>query len=136
MSVMLRDVMTKNVLTTSPDATVADAAKAMTDRRIGSACVVDEQGRLLGIITERDVLRAAGSGRDLVRESVTEWMTPDPVTIGPDEMPCSEIANIMMERGFRHLPILDGDELIGIVSMRDVWRFSFLPSEPDDVQRA
>ncbi|MDP8960654.1 MAG: CBS domain-containing protein [Actinomycetota bacterium] len=136
MSVMLRDVMTKNVLTTSPGATVADAAKAMTDRKIGSACVVDEQGRLLGIITERDVLRAAGSGRDLVNESVTEWMTPDPITIGPDEMPCSEIANIMMERGFRHLPILDGDALIGIVSMRDVWRFSFLPSEPDDVLRA
>lgn len=136
MSVMLRDVMTKDVLTTSPDATVADAARAMTDRKIGSACVVDDQGRLLGIITERDVLRAAGSGRDLVKESVTEWMTPDPITIGPDEMPCSEIANIMMERGFRHLPILDGDELIGIVSMRDVWRFSFLPSEPDDVLRA
>ncbi len=136
MSVMLRDVMTKDVLTTSPDATVADAARAMTERKIGSACVVDERGRLLGIITERDVLRAAGSGRDLVNESVTGWMTPDPITIGPDEMPCSEIANIMMERGFRHLPILEDDELIGIVSMRDVWRFSFLPAEPDDVLRA
>lgn len=128
---MLRDVMTKDVLTTTPDATVAGAAKAMTDRGIGSACVVEE-GRLVGIITERDVLRAAASGRDLNKELVRDWMTPDPVTIHPDELP-SEVARILQERGFRHLPVVEGEELVGIVSMRDVWRFSFLPSEPDDM---
>lgn len=129
---MLRDLMTRDVLTTSPETSVAGAAEAMTGRRIGSACVVDEGGQLLGIITERDVLRAAASGQDLGAESVTEWMTPDPVTIGPDEVP-SEVATVMRERNFRHLPILEDDELIAIVSMRDLWGFVFLPSEPDDM---
>lgn len=129
---MLRDLMTSDVLTTSPDTTVAGAAEAMTDRRIGSACVVDEDGRLRGIITERDVLRAAASGRDLGDERVTEWMTPDPVTVGPDEVP-SEVATVMRERNFRHLPVLEDDELVGILSMRDLWGYVFLPSEPDDM---
>ncbi len=129
---MLRDLMTRDVLTTSPETSVAGAARAMTERRIGSACVVDEGGRLLGIITERDVLRAAASGQDLGAERVTEWMTPDPVTIGPDEVP-SEVATVMRERNFRHLPVLEDDELIAIVSMRDLWGFVFLPSEPDDM---
>lgn len=129
---MLRDLMTSDVLTTSPDTTVAVAARAMTDRGIGSACVVDEDGQLRGIITERDVLRAAASGRDLSTETVTGWMTPDPVTIGPEQVP-SEVATVMRERNFRHLPIVEDDELIGIVSMRDLWGFVFLPSEPDDM---
>lgn len=129
---MLRDLMTSDVLTTSPDTTIAGAAEAMTDRRIGSACVVDEDGRLQGIITERDVLRAAASGRDLGDERVTEWMTPDPVTVGPDEVP-SEVATVMRERNFRHLPVLEDDELVGILSMRDLWGYVFLPSEPDDM---
>lgn len=129
---MLSDVMTKDVLTTTPDATVSGAAKAMTDRRVGSACVVGDRGELRGIITERDVLRAAASGRDLNEEQVSDWMTPDPVTIDPQEVP-SRVAAVMMDRGFRHIPVIDQDELVGIVSMRDVWRFSFLPSEPDDM---
>lgn len=129
---MLRDLMTSDVLTTSQDTTVAGAAEAMTDRRIGSACVVDEDGRLQGIITERDVLRAAASGRDLGDERVTGWMTPDPVTVGPDEVP-SEVATVMRERNFRHLPVLEDGELVGILSMRDLWGYVFLPSEPDDM---
>ncbi len=129
---MLGDVMTRDVLTTSPDDTVAAAARAMTDREVGSACVLAGSGELRGIITERDVLRAAASGRDLASEPVTEWMTPEPVTAGPGEVP-SEIATIMRERGFRHLPVLEGGELAGIVSMRDLWGFVFLPSEPDDM---
>lgn len=129
---MLSDVMTKDVLATSPDSSVADAAKAMTDRKVGSACVLDEDGELKGIITERDVMRAAASGRDLTSERVTEWMTPEPVTVDPEALP-SEVAATMVERNFRHVPVCDAGELIGIVSMRDVWRFSFLPSEPDDM---
>ena len=128
---MLRDLMTRDVLTTGTDVSVAEAARVMTERGIGSACLVDD-GQLRGIITERDVLRAAASGRDLNAEPVTAWMTADPVTITPDELP-SRVAAIMAERGFRHLPVLDGGELVGIISMRDVWRFSFLPSEPDDM---
>lgn len=127
----LTDVMTKDVLTASADDTVSGAAKAMTDRGIGSACVV-EDGRLLGIITERDVLRAAASGKDLTAESVRDWMTAEPITIDTDQLP-SSVAAILQERGFRHLPVVTDGALVGIVSMRDVWRFSFLPSEPDDM---
>lgn len=129
---MLRDLMTTDVLTTGPDTTVAGAATAMTDRHVGSACVVDDDGALVGIITERDVLRAAASGRDLTEEQVTAWMTPDPVTTGPDDVP-SEVAATMREGDFRHLPVVEGGELAGIVSMRDLWRASFLPAEPDDM---
>lgn len=129
---MLREVMTHDVLSTRPEASVAEAAKAMTDRRIGSACVLGEEGDLVGIITERDVLRAAASGKDLTGERVTQWMTANPITISPDEVP-SQVAAIMQERGFRHLPVCDGGDLVGIVSLRDVWNFSFLPSEPDDM---
>lgn len=128
---MLRDVMTKDVLTTTPDASVAGAAKAMADRKIGSACVVDG-GELKGIITERDVLRAAASGNDLTKETVATWMTADPITIGPDEVP-SEVASVMRERNFRHVPIVEGDDLVGIVSLRDLWGFAFLPQQPDDM---
>ena len=128
---MLRDIMTRDVLTTGTDVSVAEAARVMVERGIGSACLVDDAG-LRGIITERDVLRAAASGRDLNAEPVTGWMTADPVTITPNELP-SRVAAIMAERGFRHLPVVDQGELVGIISMRDVWRFSFLPSEPDDM---
>ncbi|MGH3442953.1 MAG: CBS domain-containing protein [Nitriliruptorales bacterium] len=129
---ILTDLMTEDVLTTSAEVSVAAAAKAMTDREIGSACVVDEGGRLVGIITERDVLRAAASGRDLNDETVTDWMTADPITVTADEVP-SEVANTMRERGFRHLPVVEDEQLVGIVSLRDLWKFSFLPAEPDDM---
>ncbi len=129
---MLPDVMTEDVLTVGSDATIADAASAMMGITVGSACVVDADGGLTGIITERDVLRAAASGRDLSGEVVRDWMTADPIVVGPDEPP-SQVATTMRERGFRHVPVVDGDELIGIVSMRDLWQFSFLPAEPDDM---
>lgn len=129
---MLPDVMTDDVLTVEPDATIADAASAMMDITVGSACVVDAEGALTGIITERDVLRAAASGRDLNGETVRDWMTADPIAVGPDEPP-SQVATTMRERGFRHVPVVDGGELVGIVSMRDLWQFSFLPAEPDDM---
>lgn len=129
---ILRDLMTTDVLTTSPDEDVATAARAMTDRDIGSACVVDDEGGLIGIITERDVLRAAASGSDLTAEPVRDWMTGEPVQVEPDELP-SKVASTMRERGFRHMPVQEAGELVGIVSLRDLWKFSFLPEEPDDM---
>lgn len=128
----LRDVMSKDVLTTTPDATVAGAAKAMTDRGIGSACVLADTV-LVGIITERDVLRAAASGKDLTEEPVSRWMTENPDTIHVEDLP-SEVSRRLQKEGYRHLPVVDdGGALVGIASMRDVWRFSFLPAEPDDM---
>jgi CBS domain-containing protein len=128
---MLSDMMAAEVLSTSPDTSLVDAARAMTERTVGSAVVL-EGGELAGIITERDILRATASGRDLNAESVSAWMTPDPVVVGPDEPP-SEVARIMRERGFRHMPIVSAGALVGIVSLRDLWSFAFLPPEPDDL---
>jgi CBS domain-containing protein len=112
------EIMTRNVYTVAPDVTVADVAKAMTKGRFGSAIVLAD-GRLVGILTERDVLRAAASGADLTTATAAEWMTPDPMTASYD-MDTAEAAEIMGTRGFRHLPVLIGDRVGGIVSQRDV----------------
>ena len=128
----LTDVMSADVLTTTSDTMVAQASRLMVERGVGSACVVDEDGRLIGILTERDVLRAAASGLTLTGEKVGEWMTSDPLTVDHDEI-LSRVAKLMADRNFRHVPIVHDGALEGIVSLRDVWRFAFLPDEPDDL---
>jgi len=115
---LLRDIMTTDVFTTSADASVAEVAKAMVKGRFGSAVVV--QGALmLGIFTERDVLRAAASGDDLRSSRLSKWMTKDPTTAGPDT-DSEEAAELMLSGGFRHLPVADDTGVVGIVSLRDV----------------
>jgi CBS domain-containing protein len=114
----LRDVMTPDVLTTSGERPVAEVTKLMVQARVGSAVVM--QGPwLIGILTERDVLRAAASGTDLATSPVSAWMTRDPTTAGPD-MACDEALDVMLNHGFRHLPVVEGRKLMGIVSIRDV----------------
>lgn len=83
MSVTLQEIMATDLRLTDPGATVAEAAATMVAARIGSALVMTGT-TLVGIITERDVLRAAGSGDDVRQGKVRDWMTPDPVTVGPD----------------------------------------------------
>ena len=114
----LRDIMTSDVFTTTSDASVVDAARGMARGRFGSALVMNGSW-LEGIITERDVLRAAASGSDLNTVPVKEWMTADPVTSRP-ETDTEEAAGIMLANGFRHLPITEGSSVLGIVSLRDV----------------
>lgn len=116
----LNEIMTSDVFTTSKDATVADVAGSMLKGRFGSAIVM-EGSWVSGIFTERDVLRAAASGRDLTSAKVSEWMTSDPVTVD-GSMDADEASQIMMSNGFRHLPVVEGQTLLGIVSLRDVLR--------------
>jgi len=86
---------------------------------VGSVVVL--QGSFLaGILTERDVLRAAASGEDLSVSLVSAWMSPDPQAASLD-MPAEEAAQIMLLNGFRHLPVVDGREVRGIVSIRDLF---------------
>jgi CBS domain-containing protein len=86
---------------------------------VGSAVVM--QGRFLaGILTERDVLRAAAAGEDLRASRVADWMTPDPQSVGPDTE-VEEAAGIMLKNGFRHLPVMDGRTVCGVVSLRDLF---------------
>ena len=118
MVAQLRDVMTTQVLTTSAERPVAEVTGMMVKARVGSAMGL--QGPwLAGILTERDVLRAAASHSDLTKSPVSEWMTKNPITATPDTT-TEEAADVMLANGFRHLPVLEGRELKGVVSIRDV----------------
>ena len=114
----LRDIMTTKVLTTSAERSVAEVTGMMVKARVGSAVVL--QGSwLAGILTERDVLRAAASRSDLTTSPVSQWMTRDPVTATPDTT-AEEAAHLMLTNGFRPLPVVEGRSLTGVVSIRDV----------------
>jgi CBS domain-containing protein len=116
--IQLRDIMTAEVLTTSAERPVAEVTGVMVTIRVGSAVVI--QGSwLAGILTERDVLRAAASGSALTKSPVSGWMTNNPITAIPDTT-IGEAAEVMLSNGFRHLPVVEGRELKGMVSIRDV----------------
>ncbi len=115
----LRDMMSTQVALTSPDTSVAEAAASMVKAKVGSAIVM--QGRFLaGILTERDVLRSAASGEDLRAARVVDWMTPDPQSASPDTS-VEEAAEIMLKHGFRHIPVMEGRTVCGVVSLRDLF---------------
>lgn len=114
----LSEIMTREVFTIASDMPVTEAAKHMMKGRVGSACVL-QGGWLAGIFTERDALRAAASGADLTKSPISEWMTADPVAIQPGA-DSEEAAVIMLANGFRHLPVTEGKNLVGIVSLRDL----------------
>ena len=118
----LSDLMTSDVLSVAPEDTIGEAAQKMVDREVSSAAVSD-YGRLIGILTERDLTRAVAGRTHSSEARVREWMTPDPITLGPAASP-KEAAEIMLERGFRHIPVIEGERAIGIVSIRDVARWS------------
>jgi CBS domain-containing protein len=115
----LRDLMNKAVVTVAPETAVAEAAAAMVRARAGSAVVL-QASFLAGILTERDVLRAAASGEDLKAALVSDWMSADPQAASPD-MSADEAAQIMLLNGFRHLPVVDGRDVCGVVSIRDLF---------------
>jgi CBS domain-containing protein len=115
----IRDLMTTSVVAAEPQTSVAEAAAAMIGAGVGSAVVL-EGSFLAGILTERDVLRAAASGQDLRESPVADWMTPDPKSAGP-EAPAEEAAQIMLLHGFRHLPVVVGKQVCGVVSLRDLF---------------
>lgn len=114
----LREIMSGDVHATTPDASVSDAAATMVSVRVGSALVMTGSV-LVGIVTERDVLRAAASGQDLTSDAVRNWMTPDPVTAVAD-VEVDEATETMLTNGFRHLPVVDGQQVVGVVSLRDL----------------
>jgi CBS domain-containing protein len=114
------EIMTREVFVTEPTVSVAEVASSMLRSRIGSA-VVMQGSMLLGIVTERDVLRAAAGGSDPSASRVSEWMTADPVTSEAD-VDVDEAIELMMSHGFRHLPVLEDGRIVGIVSLRDIVR--------------
>ena len=114
--------MTSEVLTVAPEDTIGETAQKMVERGVSSA-VVSDYGTLIGIVTERDLTRAVAGRVHTSEARVREWMTSDPITLGPDAS-ADEAAKIMLDNGFRHVPIVDEGRAVGIVSIRDVARWS------------
>jgi citrate synthase len=114
------EIMSSPVVTADPSETVAEASTRMNERGTGSVVVVDSTHRAVGILTERDLVRFAAAGDDPRATKVSEWMTEDPATVGP-EVPVAEAFTWLADHGYRHIPVVDGeDALVGIVSMRDL----------------
>lgn len=109
----------KHVVRVGPDASVYEAACMMTRASCGSVLVMEPPDRLLGILTERDLMtRVLARALDPARTPVREVMTPQPICVRP-ELPVSEAVLIMLERGFRHLPVVGGGRILGVFSARD-----------------
>jgi CBS domain-containing protein len=111
--------MSRNLLTVDPATPLAEAAERMSDRGVGAALVLSND-HVSGILTERDVLRAVATG-PVEGTHVAAWMTREPETVDVSE-PTGQAAALMIHGGFRHLPVLEGDRPVGIVSIRDLMR--------------
>ena len=98
--------------------TVQNACRCMCERKIGSVLVADEHQHLRGIFTGRDAVRELSEGRDASKTLLGQVMTPDPVTIGPHSRAIDAL-RAMSDGGFRHVPVLDGDRIWGVVSRGD-----------------
>jgi len=117
----VRDVMTSNPVTCSPQASVADAAKVMAKEDIGPLPVVDAN-RLVGILTDRDiVVRVVAEGRDPQSTSVGDVATSDLVTVSPDE-DLDRALQLLAERQVRRLPVAEGETLVGVIAQADIAR--------------
>lgn len=116
---MVSDAMSNIVLTVGPDHTLRDAATKMAERGVGSAVVVDPDGYGPGLIAERDIVRAVAAGRDLDTEPVRNHMARDTVVAVPS-WPLEHAAEMMLRGRCRHLVVVDGNEVVGVVSIRDI----------------
>lgn len=115
----IKEVMERErMLSAPPHTTVADAARMMADQRVSAVLVLDGN-RLTGIFTERDaVFRVIAPGRDARSTTLADVMTPDPLTIGPDKTFGQALA-LMHERSIRHMPVVEGGRVVGVVTARD-----------------
>lgn len=129
------DIMTSASVTESPSDSLRSAADTMWRQQTGSLLVMDGAD-LVGIITERDVMKAVAQGRSVEDTPVSDVMTRDVLTISPDTS-AHEAARHMASRWIRHLPVVDGGNVIGVVSQRDlVGVFAALVQDPDGVELA
>src|SRR6476469_6917867 len=114
----LGEVMTRDVLSVEPSDTIGEAAEKMTSHGVGAVAVSDF-GRMIGIFTERDLMRAVAGRVHSTEARVREWITPDPAIMTQDAS-AEEAGETMIERDFRHIPVVACDRAVGIVSIRDV----------------
>ena len=112
-------ILRRAPVTLPPEATVQEACREMRNQRIGAILVTDAQGRLLGIFTGRDAIcRMLAEGRDPKSTRLRDAMTPNPECCAP-HVTAIEALRLMRDGGFRHIPVVDGDRLVGMVSRGD-----------------
>ena len=109
----------RHVITVNPEQTLADAVELLSRHNIGVLVVTGSKGNIVGIISERDVVHQAALNRDVFSLKVSDVMTRE-VIVGVPEDDVMSVAHTMTERRFRHIPILDGGQLIGIISIGDL----------------
>ena len=117
----VREGMSATVLTVGPSHTLREAARLMSQRRVGAAIVLDPDAQGPGIITERDILEAIGADQDPDTELVATHLTSSLVFAHP-EWSLEEAAAAMVRGNFRHLVVIDGGEIVGVLAMRDIVR--------------
>jgi len=122
--------MTRSLLTVSAEATLGDAAAAMAERGVGAVVVLEGES-ISAILTERDVMRAVAAGKGGTA-AVTEWMTRHPDTIEPSDT-TDHAASLMIHGGFRHLPVVEDGEVVGMVSIRDLMKLALDDRSPRGV---
>ena len=122
-----RNHMSRTLVSVEPRRSLKETAELMVAREVGAA-LVTEGDRLVGILTERDVLRAVARGID-EDTVVADWMTADPETMDPDES-TQHAGVLMIHGGFRHLPLTEGDQVVGMLSIRDLMRVVIEDSAP------
>jgi CBS domain-containing protein len=115
------DAMSSQVLIVGPEHTLRQAAQMMSARRTGSVVVIDPESAGVGIMTERDVLNAIGAGLDPDTERTAGHLTWEVVYAGP-QWTLEEAALAMARGGFRHLVVMDSDDVLGVISVRDIMR--------------
>lgn len=111
------DAMRQEFITVAPEDTLGEVAERMVEEKKGGAVVVMDYGRMIGILTERDLLRAIAYRVHTSEARVREWMTADPITV-PPETTLDEASQLMLDKNFRHLPVVEGGRIVGVVSLR------------------
>lgn len=135
----VRTGMSDVVLTVNPGHSLREAARTMAERGVGAAVVIDPEQPGPGIVTERDILQSIGQGQDPDSERVSAHLSADLTFASPD-WSLERAAEAMVRGGFRHLIVVDGGEMVGVLSMRDIvrcWVQDGATSElPKDYQEA
>ena len=136
---LVREGMSKVVLTVGPGHSLRDAARSMKERKTGAAVVIDPDQPGPGIITERDLLLSLGAGQDPDQERVGDHLSAQLTFASPD-WSLERAAEAMVKGNFRHLVVVDGGDMAGVLSMRDIvrcWVSAGATSElPSDLQAA
>ncbi|MCJ7813766.1 CBS domain-containing protein [bacterium] len=123
-----RNIMTRNVITIHPEVSLQEAIHMLIEKGISGMPVVDATGKLIGIISEKDIIHFYTFSQDMKNIKVKEAMTTDVVSFSP-ETDIEEIALSIAQKGFRRAPIVEGGKVVGIISRRDIIRVELYISE-------